>query len=295
MCIRDRAALLVLAGVLILLLRGCGGQVPLPLVPTTVPRPAITPWPTYTPQPTYTPLPSQPTYTSVPSQPTWTPVPTVPTHKPTVSIPSIGGTWVGQLAEKTGDKRTFVSVILISHEAGSGTFTGHIYNYYHSALLDEHDLIEGTFDGVEFRVRDEEGRHYWGKIGGGGLSGQVAWGCYDCASWGTLGYTGPWDGGFAGAWAGQLVETSGSMRTFSALLTVTHYRGSNTFGGQISFYREGMQEETYALQEGSITDDGIRFREGRGRHFWGNVSMGKFDGQVAWSCLLYTSPSPRDS
>lgn len=278
------AALLVLAAALILLLRGCGRSVEIPFVPTDTPRPAVT---SYLAGPTDTP---RPTYTSVPSQPTHTPVPTVPTATPTMPIPSIGGTWIGQLVEKTGDQRTFVSVILIAHEAGSSTFTGHIYTYYHSALLSDRDLIEGTFDGRNFRVRDEEGRHYWGTIHGGrALDGEVAWNCYDCASWGTLQYTGPWDGGYTGAWAGQLVETSGSLRTFSALLIIEQRAGSNTFGGRISFYREGQREEVYGLQEGSVIGDGIRFSEGGGRHFWGKVGLGKFDGQVAWSC--YDCPS----
>lgn len=124
--------------------------------------------------------------------PTFTPTPVpfipsatftfVPTNTPFVSIE---GNWFGYLLETIGDERRFDAKFEFSQPRkdtyliGAVTFTlpgtDHIEVY----------KFEGSFDGVNFQFLELGGdRHFWGIYDGFRLSGEIAWGCYYCSSWG---------------------------------------------------------------------------------------------------------------
>jgi len=109
-----------------------------------------------------------------------------PTKTPYPQIEnSLDGIWFGFLDEpaKSFD---YNFEMTINQDFNSRTFTGNILITCANCNEENYTILDGTWDGYNFRFRESEGRHYWGTFENGQMIGFVAWNCYDCSHWGTF-------------------------------------------------------------------------------------------------------------
>ncbi len=98
---------------------------------------------------------------------------------------SLNGTWVGLLDEPAKDF-DYNFDMTINQDYNSQTFTGKIGFTCANCNEENYSILDGTWDGFNFRFRESEGRHFWGTYENGHMIGFVAWNCYDCSHWGTF-------------------------------------------------------------------------------------------------------------
>ncbi len=90
-----------------------------------------------------------------------------------------------------------------------------------------------------------------------------------------------------GTWTGNLIETTGDLRTFTLKLVVEPSKDSSSgFLGTLTVYREGSSSpfNTLVIVEGKFDGSQFQFREADGRHYSGLLEGDQMAGVVAWDC-----------
>ena len=93
------------------------------------------------------------------------------------TVSNINGTWSGQFTDLAGGVER-IATLTLSEEAGS--LSGSIAFNLLDASLPEFYAITGTYDGIQLRFTESQGRYFWGSLNDGIWTIYAAWGCYDC-------------------------------------------------------------------------------------------------------------------